>query len=220
MEGIRIVAGDLRVPEKGTGKVLFVAYYFPPRGGAGVQRSLKFVKYLRRFGWEPTVLTTDYEKRGGARDDSLLAEIPEGTEIVEVPSKEKFFIGLANAGLGRLTALTLRPDAMATWAKAALPAARRLHAREPFDCVYTSVQPWSAGLVGLSLKRQVGLPWVSDFRDPWTESLHLEWPTRLHWLLDRRLEAVYLENADRTLVVTPTMKEEFLASHPHLQGDR
>ena len=202
--------------EKSARKVLFVAYYFPPRGGAGVQRSLKFVKYLRRFGWEPTVLTTTYESRAGAHDESLLAEVPEGTEIVEVPSRESLFVRMGSLGLGRLTGLTLRPDAMVTWARAALPVAHRLCREAPFDCVYTSVQPWSAGLVGLGLKRSLAVPWVSDFRDPWTESLHLEWPSRAHWLLDRKLEEVYLENADRTLVVTPTMKEEFLAGHPHI----
>jgi len=201
-------------------RVLFVAYYFPPRGGAGVQRSLKFVKYLRGTGWEPTVLTTDYPPRCDAYDETLLEEVPEGTRIVRVESKEGFFVRMAEHGLGRLTGLSLRPDAMVTWVRRALPAARALHRREPFDAVYTSVQPWSAGLVGLRMKREFGLPWVSDFRDPWTESLHLEWPSRLHWLLDRRLEGAYLNTADRTLVVTPTMRDEFLAAHPEVPPEK
>jgi hypothetical protein len=84
------------VADSGTKRVLFVAYYFPPRGGAGVQRSLKFVKYLRRFGWEPTVLASAYERRSGAYDQTLLCEVPEGTEIVTVPSLERFFVNLSH----------------------------------------------------------------------------------------------------------------------------
>ncbi len=210
----------MTMPHGKTKRVLFVAYYFPPRGGAGVQRSLKFVKYLRRFGWEPTVLTTEYTRRSGAYDESLLREIPEGTRVVRVPSKEALFISIANKGLGRLVGFVYRPDAMVTWARKAALVARELHTTEPFDIVYTSVQPWSAGLVGLWLEKSPGIPWVLDFRDPWTASLHLEWPTRLHWLWDRRLERRFLAAADRTLVVTPTMRDEFLAAHPEVPPDR
>ncbi|MCD6404755.1 MAG: glycosyltransferase family 4 protein [Planctomycetes bacterium] len=208
------------MPHGKTKRVLFVAYYFPPRGGAGVQRSLKFVKYLRCFGWEPTVLTTEYSRGSGAYDESLLREVPEGTRVVRVPSKEGLFISIANKGLGRLVGLVYRPDAMVTWARKAAFVARELHIIEPFDLVYTSVQPWSAGLVGLWLEKNPGIPWVVDFRDPWTASLHLEWPTRLHWLWDRRLERRFLAAADRTLVVTPTMRDEFLAAHPEVPPDR
>lgn len=197
-------------------RVLFVAYYFPPRGGAGVQRSLKFVKFLRSFGWEPTVLTTEYPRRSSAYDETLLDEVPEKMRVVRVASKENLFIRMGERGLGRLTGLLVRPDALVTWVRSAMPVARRLHREEPFDLVCTSVQPWSMGLVGLRMKREFGLPWVSDFRDPWTRSLHLEWPSRLHWLHDRYLEGLYLRNADRTLVVTPTMRDEFLADHPDI----
>ncbi len=184
--------------ETGGKRVLFVAYYFPPRGGAGVQRSVKFVKYLRRFGWEPTVLTTVYPKRSGAYDESLLAEVPEGTKVVRVPSREGLFVALGKVGLGRLTGLFLRPDAVVTWVKHAVAAARELHGETPFDLVYTSVQPWSAALVGMKLKTKLSMPWVCDFRDPWTTSLHLEWPSRAHWLRDRALEGRVLAAADRT----------------------
>lgn len=201
-------------------RVLFVAYYFPPRGGGGVQRSLKFVKFLRSFGWEPTVLTTEYPPRSPAYDETLLEEVPDETRIVRVESKENLFVNLAERGLGRLTGFLLRPDALVTWVRSALPVARRLHRQEPFDLVYTSVQPWSMGLVGLRMKCEFGLPWVSDFRDPWTKSLHLEWPSRLHWLHDRYLEGRYLRNADRTLVVTPTMRDEFLAEHTDIPPDK
>ncbi len=201
-------------------RVLFVAYYFPPRGGAGVQRSLKFVKYLRELGWEPTVLTTEYPPRSQAYDKTLLDEVPQGTRIVEIKSKESVFVRMAERGLGRLTGFFLRPDAAVTWVRSAMPAARALHRDTPFDAVYTSVQPWSAALVGLLLKRERAVPWVSDFRDPWTDSLHLEWPTRLHWQADRRLESMYLQGADMTLVVTPTMRDEFLAAHPQIAPEK
>lgn len=206
--------------DSGTKRVLFVAYYFPPRGGAGVQRSLKFVKYLRRFGWEPTVLASAYERRSGAYDETLLSEVPEGTEIVTVPSLERFFVNLSRWGLGRAAGFLFRPDTQVTWVRKAVATALRLNEEAHFDAVYTSVQPWSAGFVGLYLKERAGLPWVLDFRDPWTRSLHLSWPTRMHWERDRRLEGRFLAAADTSLVVTPTMREEFLADHPQLPPER
>lgn len=201
-------------------RVLFVAYYFPPRGGAGVQRSLKFVKYLRSFGWEPTVLTAEYTAREGAYDETLLCEVPQGTRIVALASDERRFVALSKRGLGRLAGFVVRPDTAVIWANRALAEARRLHAEEPFDAVYTSVQPWSSALLGMWLKEDPGLPWVSDFRDPWTRSFHLLWPTRLHWKLDFRLERRFVERADRTLVVTPTMRDYLLADHPRVDPER
>ena len=185
-----------------------------------MQRSLKFVKYLRRFGWEPTVLTTDYSQRSAAYDESLAAEVPEGTEVISVPSDEELFVRLSRVGLGRAAGFALRPDTAVTWARRAIRVARRLHAERPFDAVYTSLQPWSIGLVGLELKRTLNLPWVLDFRDPWSRSMHLAWPTKVHWLLDRRLERKYLEAADRTISVTPTMMNAMLEDHPHIDASR
>ncbi len=201
-------------------RVLFVAYYFPPRGGAGVQRSLKFVKYLRQFDWEPTVLTTEYEKRSAAYDETLLGELPEGLEVIRVRSLESFFVKVSKVGLGRIPGMLLRPDTQVTWVRKALASAMKLHAKRPFDLVYTSVQPWSAGLVGMNFKAVTGLPWVSDFRDPWTRSLHLVWPTKSHWKSDRNLEGRYLAEADRSITVTATMREDFLADHPAVDPGR
>lgn len=208
------------MPASEAKRVLFVAYYFPPRGGAGVQRSLKFVKYLRRFGWEPTVLTCPYENRRAAYDDSLLAEVPEGTAVVRVPSNEQFFIRLSRAGLGRLTSFLVRPDSCAPWARRALEVARGLHEQKPFDAVYTSLQPWGAGLVGLNMSRSAGLPWVCDYRDPWVRSMHLVWPTRMHWKKDFALERQYVTAAARTVTATETMRELMLADHPMLDSRR
>jgi glycosyltransferase involved in cell wall biosynthesis len=204
----------------GLRRVLFVAYYFPPRGGAGVQRSLKFVKYLRQFGWEPTVLTDAHQRRSGAYDETLLAEVPEDTRIVRVPSREEFFVKLSRFGLGRVAGLSLRPDTQVTWVRPALKAALGLAAERPFDAVYTSIQPWSMGLVGMKLKARLGVPWVCDFRDPWSRSLHLVWPTKLHWEADRALETRYLASADRTVVVTETMRNDMLADNPGLAPER
>jgi glycosyltransferase involved in cell wall biosynthesis len=203
-----------------TKRVLFIAYYFPPRGGAGVQRSLKFVKYLRSFGWEPTIVTAEYASRDGAYDGSLLSEVPEGTRIVALPSDERRFAALSKRGLGRIAGFVIRPDTAIIWANRALPVACKLHAERPFDAIYTSVQPWSAGLLGMWLKEDLALPWVSDFRDPWTRSFHLLWPTRLHWKLDFRFERRLVERADRTLVVTHTMRDYLLMDHQRVDPEK
>jgi len=207
------------VTETRTRRVLFVAYYFPPMGGSGVERPLQFVKHLRRYGWEPTVLTA-WPDASAQLDETLLSDVPRGAEVIALASDERLFRTAARLGLGRLSALLFRPDAQVMWARRALAAARRVHGARPFDLVFTTAQPWSAGLVGLRLKEETGLPWVSDFRDPWTRSLHLAWPTRRHWRRDLALEGRFLAAADRTLAVTPTMRDEFLADHADVDARR
>jgi len=167
--------------------VLFVAYYFPPRCGSGVQRSAKFAKYLPHYGYDPVVLTSALSDIPSARDGGMLRELSDVT-ICRARSHEAFLRKLAAAGAGPLVSLLLRPDAQILWRRHALEAARGIAARHKIDLVYTSVQPWSSALVGLELKRTLGVPWVLDFRDLWAECTHATWPTRLHHALDRSLE--------------------------------
>ena len=81
-------------------KVLVITYYWPPSGGAGVQRWLKFVKYLRQYGWEPVVFTVA-DGEFPERDDSLLKDIPEGIEIIREPIKEPYLLYKLFIGRGR-----------------------------------------------------------------------------------------------------------------------
>lgn len=197
--------------------VLFVAYYFPPRCGSGVQRSAKFAKYLPHYHYEPIVLTTALSDIPPARDDGLLRELPD-VSIYRARSHEGLIRRLSAAGAGPLVSSILRPDAQVLWRRHALALARKIAARHAIDLIYTSVQPWSSAQVGLELKRMLGVPWVLDFRDLWTGCTHATWPTRLHFWLERRLERKVLHAADAIVVATPGMADILRAAHPRLAG--
>ena len=193
--------------------VLFVAYYFPPRCGSGVQRSAKFAKYLPRCGYEPIVLTAALDDLPAARDDGLLRELPNVT-VYRARSHEALVRKLGAAGLGPLISLLVRPDAESLWRRHAVKLARKIAARHKIDLVYTSAQPWSSALVGLELKQMLGVPWVLDFRDLWAECTHATWPTRLHFWLDRWLERRVVREADAIVVVSPGMAQALAEAHP------
>ncbi len=208
-------------------RVLVVAYYFPPAGGPGVQRVLKAVKYLGRSGWTPTVLTV----ADGAfpqHDPSLAADVPAGVAVVRTRALDPFgvygrltgkkgtaAVPVGSAGEGGGVAERVArwaranlflPDARVGWVPFAARAARRLHRAQPFDAVLTSGPPHSTHLVGRALARRTGVPWVADFRDPWTGiNFYHELPmTPLARRIDRRLEASVLREARRLVTVSPT----------------
>lgn len=202
-------------------RVLYLAYFFPPLGGAGVQRTLKFVRYLPEFGWEATVLT------GPAaywlRDPSLLAEVPEGAAVVRSPHWGARFLGGGGGstrrsasrlhGLRAASRTLLVPDAYVGWSWPALHTASRLVRADNFDAVVTTSSPDSAHLAGQVLARR-GLPWIADFRDPWTHRLSYAPPTPLHDALHRRLERGVLRRADRIVVTSEATREDFLRLVP------
>ncbi|WP_420455021.1 glycosyltransferase [Rubrivirga sp.] len=208
-------------------RVLVVTYYFPPAGGPGVQRTLKTVKYLRDAGFEPVVLTVA-DGAFPSRDASLEADIPDGVEIIRTRAPDPFALYGRLTGAeavptgavdrrGRLARAALwaranvfLPDARVGWVPFAKLAGRRALGRafrkqEPFAAVVTSGPPHSVHLVGRRLQR-TGVPWVADFRDPWTginfyDDLPMSRPARA---LDRWLERRVLRGADAVTTVSPT----------------
>jgi glycosyltransferase involved in cell wall biosynthesis len=182
-------------------KVLVIAYFFPPLGGAGVQRVLKFVKYLPERGFDPVVLTTrssDYP----ARDMSLLADVPQGTPITRVPDPSlmrRARVGFDHLGFLRLRALAGWPDEAAAWIPAALVAARRIVKRHRPDVVFSSSPPFSAHLVAWLTARAAGLPWVADFRDEFTANPRAEWRTDLVQRLNLGVERHVVSSAARVV---------------------
>ncbi|MDI7258440.1 MAG: glycosyltransferase [Thermodesulfobacteriota bacterium] len=161
--------------------VLIITYYFPPMGGSGVQRTLKFVKYLRQFGWEPIILTLK-EFRSGyfAYDSKLSNELPKDIKIFRVyPSLgiliyfffgEMFsFIGLKKLGEKLLSAITI-PDMEIFWIPLLLLKVRKLLKQKKIDLIYTSAPPQSLNVLGILLKKLYKVKWVADYRDPWTHN--------------------------------------------------
>ncbi len=215
-------------------RLLFVTYYFPPSGGPGVQRSLKFVKYLPEFGWRPTVLTVRPESASWPDPDpDSVAEIPEGILVERTGAWDPYalyarlkgrkkqevisvgFTGEDGAVPHRRFARWLRanlflPDARVGWVPFATARARALM-REQYDAVLTTGPPHSTHFAGLALRRTRDTPWLVDFRDPWTEiyyyaDLPMAGPARA---LDAFLERKVLRNADGCSVVSESMQRRF-----------
>jgi glycosyltransferase involved in cell wall biosynthesis len=208
--------------------VLFVAFFFPPLGGGGVQRSLKFVRYLPAHGWQPRVVTA--EANYWMRDESLLEEIPPGTPVRRVPFGGRRLIGLGGRGgtrsraatrlLRGLSRLALVPDAYVGWSRRAAGAAADEISRHPCALIFTTSSPDSAHLLGRRVKRATGLPWVADFRDPWTGRLSYAPPTLLHHRLHLSLERACLREADAVVVTTPETRDDFRQRHPGLPAGK
>ncbi len=213
-------------------RVLLISYYFPPSGGPGVQRTLKFVKYLPEFGWQPTVLTVDARSAAYPDIDATLEkEVPPGVAVIRTKSWDPYgsyarftgrekadsigvsFVSDQDRGWKENIARWIRanvfvPDARVGWVPFAIRKALELHRTTPFDAVVTTGPPHSTHLVGRSIARRTGLPWLADLRDPWTGVFYYaDLPaTAVSRRLDRRLEATVLSEADTITVVSPSME--------------
>ena len=213
-------------------KVLIITYYWPPSGGSGVQRWLKFVKYFRDFGIEPIVLTVAPEFAALPNiDESLEHEIPAGIEVHKTRAKSPFGFykkikkgaipnsGFAGEGKANLFDNLFRfirgnffiPDARIGWNKFALEKARELIQLHGIDTVITSSPPHSTQLIGLQLKKEFNLKWLADLRDPWTEIYYNKLLFRTNWAkkIDYRYEQTCLQNADTLIVVSEDIKRRF-----------
>ncbi len=202
-------------------KLLFIAYYFPPMGMAGVQRSTKFVKYLPEFGWEPIVLTVK-DVSYYAHDPSLLNEVSETIIIrtesldplrikrrISSPAKKerKLHTPVRRSSISHLVNRHLfswifLPDTKVPWVPIAIREANRILQQHPVDLVFTTSPPHSAHLIGLSLKKKRGISWVADFRDNWKTERFERGPTMIHRRLDRRMASRVVRKADKIITVT------------------
>ena len=210
-------------------KVLIITYYWPPSGGSGVQRWLKFVKYFRDFGIEPIILTVAPEFAALPNiDESLEHEIPAGIEVHKTCAKSPFGFykkikkgtipnsGFAGEGKANLFDNLFRfirgnffiPDARIGWNKFAIEKARELIQLHAIDTVITSSPPHSTQLIGLQLKKEFNLKWLADLRDPWTEIYYNKLLFRTNWAkkIDYRYEQACLQNADTLVVVSEDIK--------------
>jgi len=215
-------------------KALIITYYWPPSGGAGVQRWLKFVKYLRDFGWEPVVFTPENPELPEI-DNSLAADVPEGLTVIKLPIWEPYdaykkFMGkkkdekisssfLSEKKQNRFLqgiSVWIRgnlfiPDARRFWIK---PAARFLEnylRHNPVDILVSTGPPHSMHIIAMKVAQKTKLPWIADFRDPWT-NIDFYQELKLSANADRkhhRLERAVLTNANAVTVVSRSMVEDF-----------
>lgn len=213
-------------------KVLIITYYWPPSGGAGVQRWLKFSKYLPEFGWEPIILTVDPEDAAyPVTDNSLSAELSANTRVYKTPATDYFSIynkdkskiptaGFANSVNNTLKGKLLRfirgnffiPDPRNGWNKYAFKKACEIIISENIKHVITTSPPHSTQLIGLKLKKKFpAIKWIADLRDPWTDIYYYKqfYPTKISKQIDSSYEKSVLQNADRILTVGDSLKKSF-----------
>jgi len=193
--------------------VLMVAYSFPPAGGPGVQRSLKFAKYLGLFGWTPFILTRDV-KNMRLKDESLIKDIPEGVGIYRTNPYELTELKGVPGLVGKFAARkVLIPDGERLWELFSKKTAVEIIKNDGIELIYTTSVPYSSHLLGLYLKKTFpGIPWVADFRDEWTNNPYLlDNPhNTARMAIERGMERSILKRADYMVANTPVMLENFL----------
>lgn len=213
-------------------RVLIVCYYWPPAGGPGVQRWLKFVKYLGEFGVEPIVFVPD-NAHYPLRDEAFEAEIPKHIEVIRFPIKEPYrfakwfskkktktissgIISENEPSFLEKVMLFVRgnlfiPDARIGWVKPASRFLQKYLTEHKIETIVTTGPPHSLHLIGLRVKRAMGIRWITDFRDPWT-TIHYHKSLQLTSSSERKhkaLEKEVLTQADAIIVTSPGTQKEF-----------
>jgi glycosyltransferase involved in cell wall biosynthesis len=207
--------------------VLVIAYYFPPMGMSGVQRTLKFVKYLPAYGWTPTVLTVE-PKGYIARDESLLRDLEganirveripaagpgrvlSGKEVVALPPE------WTRKMLSRISDTFFIPDNKIGWKKRAVERAVALHHEAPFDLIFATAPPFTDFLAGAEIKRMIDRPLVFDYRDPWADYPFKFYPTPFHKWRNIALERRALRASSHVITTNRTVKEIILKRYRFL----
>ena len=207
-------------------KVLIITYYWPPAGGPGVQRVLKFAKYFPEFGWKPIILTVQNGEYP-AYDESLFEDIPPECKVYRTPSIEPFSVYKKFTGMKKDEAIPVAtltekrigwkkkiahwirlnlfiPDAKIGWIPFAIKAGKHIIENEKPDVVFSSSPPPTVHLIAKALARWSKIKWVADFRDPWTGIHYYEKQKRskLTTDIDKKLEKSVLENARKITTIS------------------
>jgi len=212
-------------------KVLIITYYWPPAGGSGVQRWLKFTKYLPKYNWQPIIYTPE-NPYFEVKDQALLNDIPAEAEIWKTPIWEPYALkdklfgkggktqsagvisnkkSLKNKVLNWVRGNVFIPDPKVYWVKPSVNTLLKKIKEEGIEHIITTGPPHSMHLIGLGLKKAMpNLKWIADFRDPWSEldlldEFHL---SNNSMKKHKDLEREVLQTADVTLTVSETWVED------------
>lgn len=215
-------------------KVLIITYYWPPSGGAGVQRWLKFVKYLREFGWEPVIYTPS-NAEFPLIDDSLANDIPVGVEVIRTPIWEPyefyrkitgkkstakinsgFLHHKRSPGLIEKLSVWIRgnlfiPDARKFWIKPSVRFLINYLQEHKVDVIVSTGPPHSMHMIALALKKRLNIPWLADFRDPWTDIDYYK-DMKISAFADKKhksLELKTIKGCNAMVVVSGDMKVNY-----------
>ncbi|WP_332911291.1 hypothetical protein [Algoriphagus boritolerans] len=211
-------------------RVLIITYYWPPSGGSGVQRWLKFAKYLPESGWEPVIFTPE-NPDFDLQDKTLEIEIPSSLEVLKFPIWEPYQLfsrikGKTKLHPGRLMeqkdrgfleklaiwmrANLLVPDPRVFWVKPSVKFLTDLLKSGQFQAVITTGPPHSMHLIGRDLKRKTGITWIADFRDPWSQWEFLDTlpMTSFIRIKHQKMEQSVLKEANAVLTISPTFQQD------------
>lgn len=218
-------------------RVLIISYYWPPTGGSGVQRWVKFAKYLPEEDWQPVIYTPENPEQL-AVDSSLEAEVPSEAEVIRTRitepyalykkvlrrsghSKEAVEVNPVNAqnkSFLQKAAMWVRgnffrPDPRCLWIRPSVRYLKKYLEEHPVDLIVTTGPPQSMHMIGLRLAKETGLPWVADFRDPWTKIFYFKHlsmtPATERW--HKKMEKAVLDEASAVVAVSPLVQQEFQA---------
>jgi len=211
-------------------KVLVIAYYFPPMGLSGVQRTLKFTKYMSKYNWLPTVITAG--NTGYFAHDSYMLDEANSSDINIIrtegldPNSLLSKYGtitmpheFIRKTLSNLSKTFIIPDNKISWAKRAYETARELLKKEHFDVIFVSIPPYSAFQYAAKLKSEFNTPLIVDYRDLWYGNQFSFYPTSYHRLKHKKLEYLALKAADKIVVVNRYIKEKLLTEFKFLTFD-
>lgn len=225
-------------------KLLIIAYYWPPSGGAGVQRWLKLSKYLSDLGVEVHVITVDENYASYTQtDQSLLHDIHPKVKVYKTKSFEPIniyarLVGKENvptAGFANVDSASFKqklvtsirsnffiPDPRKGWKKYAVRKAIEVIQKENIKTVITTSPPHSVQLIGLALKKKLGIKWIADFRDPWTDIYYYQLlrHTAYSKYFDSKYERMVLENSDQIITVSQGCKDSFLSKTDKISSEK
>ena len=220
-------------------KVLIIAYYFPPLGWSGVQRTLKFIKYLRNYNWEPIVVTVG-ESKFSIKDKSLFDEIPNDIKVIRIDDiklkdmtddmieKLKQQISLTTSILSdkiraeyfdkieekfnEIRNLILIPDGNTIWANKVIRELYEYIDLQEIDLIYTTSAPYSTHLIGYYLKNENNnIPWITDFRDEWVNNAcYMKADKNINYKIESYMEAKIVEKCDKIITTTPYATNNFI----------
>ncbi len=217
-------------------KILIITYYWPPFGGSGVQRWLKFTKYLREFGYEPVIYTPD-NPEFMAEDKSLEKEIPPGIEVIKRKITEPYSLyrlftgkrkgavkpGFINAHGSASRSVSFKerlslfirsnifiPDPKILWVSPSVKYLRKYLKESPVDAIVSTGPPHSMHLIAGKVSKATGIPWLADFRDPWTKIFNFKYMGHTSYVkgIHEKLEKRVVREANAVVTVTNTIAAE------------
>lgn len=216
-------------------KVLIITYYWPPAGGSGVQRWLKFAKYLPEYGWEPIIYTPE-NPEVNSTDNELCNEVSPSLKVIRRKILEPYTIYKALSGkkgdnkiqaniiadnsgsIMQKISLLIRgnlfiPDPRCWWIRPSVRFLKKYLKEHPVDAIVSTGPPHSMHIIAQKVSKATGIGWIADFRDPWTQIFYFKHLNLTGYALKKhlKLEKSVVQEADSVVVVSPQMERDFEA---------